>query len=101
VVDGLKGFAEAIGASYPQTVIQTCIVHLIRASLAYVSWKDPKTVMPDLKEIYRAATAEAALERLDAFESKWSKRYPTIAAAWRGAWDQVVRFSPLRRRSAN
>ncbi|HSU06612.1 MAG TPA: IS256 family transposase [Acetobacteraceae bacterium] len=90
VVDGLKGFPEAIAASYPKTIVQTCIVHLIRASLAFVSWQDRKAIMPDLKEIYRAETADAALERLDAFETKWSRRYPTIAPTWRRAWDQVV-----------
>ncbi len=90
VVDGLKGFPEAIAAAYPKTIVQTCIVHLIRASLAFVSWKDRKAIMPDMKEIYRAETAEAGLERLDAFETKWARRYPTIAATWRRAWDQVV-----------
>ncbi len=90
VVDGLKGFPEAIAAAYPKTIVQTCIVHLIRASLAFVSWKDRKAIMPDMKQIYRAATAEAALERLDEFETKWARRYPTIAATWRRAWDQVV-----------
>ena len=90
VVDGLKGFPEAIGAVYPQTMVQTCIVHLIRNSLQFVSWKDRKSIMPDLKAIYRAANAEAALERLDAFEAKWGRQYPTIAPAWRRAWDYVT-----------
>ena len=62
VVDGLKGFPEAIGAVYPQTIVQTCIVHLIRNSLAFVSWKDRKSVIHDLKQVSRAATAELALE---------------------------------------
>lgn len=90
VVDGLKGFPEAIGAVYPETMVQTCIVHLIRTSLQFVSWKDRKTVMPDLKAIYRAANAEAALEQLDAFAAKWGRQYPTIAPAWRRAWDYVT-----------
>src|ERR1051326_2296785 len=90
VVDGLKGFPEAIGAVYPQTMVQTCIVHLIRNSLAFVSWADRKAIVPDLKAIYGAANAEAALERLDAFEEKWGKRYPTIAPTWRRAWDYVT-----------
>ncbi len=90
VVDGLKGFPEAIATLYLQTIVQTCIVHLIRASLAFVSWKDRKAVLPDMKQIYRAETAEAASERIDTFETKWAKRYPTIAATWRRAWDQVV-----------
>jgi putative transposase len=90
VVDGLKGFPEAIGAVYPKTMVQTCIVHLIRNSLAFVSWADRKAIMPDLKAIYGAANADAALERLDAFEAKWGKRYPTIAPSWRRAWDYVI-----------
>ena len=90
VVDGLKGFPEAIGAVYPETMVQTCIVHLIRNSLAFVSWADRKAIMPDLKAIYAAANADAALERLSAFESKWEKRYPTIAPTWRRAWDYVT-----------
>lgn len=90
VVDGLKGFPEAIAAVYPQTMVQTCIVHLIRNSLAFVSWQDRKTIVPDLKAIYAAANPEAALQRLDAFEAKWGKRYPTIAPTWRRAWDYVI-----------
>lgn len=90
VVDGLKGFPDAIAASYPGTIVQTCIIHMIRASLAFVSWKDRKALMPEMKAIYRAENAEAALERLEAFEAKWGKRYPTIGAAWRRAWEQVV-----------
>src|SRR3984957_20038006 len=83
VVDGLKGFPEAIGAVFPETIVQTCIVHLIRNSLAFVSWKDRKTIMPDLKAIYRAASAEAAQDRLTEFEAKWDARYPAIGQSWR------------------
>jgi putative transposase len=90
VVDGLKGFPEAIAAVFPHTMVQTCIVHLIRAALTFVSWKDRKAIVPDLKAIYRAANADAGLECLDAFEAKWGKRYPTIAPTWRRAWDYVV-----------
>jgi putative transposase len=90
VVDGLKGFPEAIGAAFPETVVQTCIVHLIRSSLAFVSWKDRRTIMPDLKAIYRAETAEAAQDRLAEFEGKWGSRYPAIGQAWRRAWDHVI-----------
>jgi putative transposase len=90
VVDGLKGFPEAIGAAFPQTIVQTCIVHLIRSSLAFVSWKDRKVIMPDLKAIYRAESAEAALDRLGEFEDKWGARYPAIGQAWRRAWEHVV-----------
>src|ERR1700758_2448520 len=90
VVAGLKGFPEAIGAVFAQTVVQSCIIHLIRNSLAFVSWKDRKIIMPDLKAIYRAETAEAAAAELDHFEARWGKRYPAIGQAWRRAWDHVV-----------
>lgn len=90
VVDGLKGFPEAIGAVYPETLVQTCIVHLIRNSLAFVSWKDRKSVVSGLKMIYRAGNAELALEQLDAFEAEWGRQYPTIAPMWRRAWEHVI-----------
>src|SRR5262252_6068779 len=90
VVDGLKGFPEAITSVFPQTVVQTCIIHLIRHSLAFVSWKDRKLIMPDLKAIYRAETAETAAAELEAFEARWGKRYPAIGQAWRRAWEYVV-----------
>ena len=90
VVDGLTGFPDAIAAVFPQTAVQTCIVHLIRNSLAFVSWKDRKKVMPDLKAIYRAETAEAAAAKLDEFEASWGARYPAVAPAWRRAWEHVV-----------
>src|SRR6201988_973302 len=90
VVDGLKGFPEAIGAVFAQTVVQTCIIHLIRNSLAFVSWKDRKIIIPDLKAIYRAEAAAAAWAQLGAFEAKWGKRYPAIGQAWRRAWEHVV-----------
>ena len=89
-VDGLKGFPEAIGAVFPETVVQTCIVHLIRSSMAFVSWKDRKAIIPDLKAIYRAENAEAALDRLADFEAIWDKQYPTIGQAWRRAWEHVI-----------
>ncbi len=90
VVDGLKGFPEAIGAVFPETLVQTCIVHLIRSSLAFVSWKDRKQILPDLKAIYRAENAEAALDRLAGFEDRWGARYPAIGQAWRRAWEHVI-----------
>lgn len=90
VVDGLKGFPEAITATFPQTTVQTCIVHLIRNSLAFVSWKDRKTILPDIKAIYRAETAEAAAVRLEEFEARWGARYPAIGPTWRRAWEHVV-----------
>jgi putative transposase len=93
VVDGLKGFPEAIEAVFPQTLTQTCIVHLIRNSLAVVSWKDRKAMMPSLKAIYQAATVAAAETALEAFEAGfWAKRYPMIAPLWRRAWAYVVPF---------
>src|SRR5512132_4197124 len=79
VVDGLKGFPEAIAAVFPQTTVQTCIVHLIRNSLAFTSWKDRKTIMPWIRAIYRAETEDLARARLDDFEAEWGRRYPASA----------------------
>ena len=93
VVDGLKGFPEAINAVFPLTVIQTCIVHLIRHSLEFVSWKDRKLVVPALKTIYRAKNAEAGLKALAEFETSfWGQRYPAIAQSWQRNWEHVVPF---------
>ena len=92
VVDGLKGFPEAITSVYPQTIVQTCIVHLIRNSLAFVSWKDRKAILPAIKAIYRAENAEMAMVRLEEFEAEWGKRYPAIGQIWRRAWEHVVPF---------
>jgi transposase-like protein len=93
VVDGLKGFPEAITAVFPHTQVQTCIVHLLRNSLEFVGWKDYKPVTQALREIYRAESAAAAHERLEEFaESEWGKKYPTIAPLWRRHWEQVIPF---------
>lgn len=93
VVDGLKGFPEAIAASFPHTLVQTCIVHLLRNSLAYVPWKDRKPVAAALKDIYRAVDAPAAEAALSAFESgAWGGKYPSIAPIWRRAWPEVIPF---------
>ena len=93
VVDGLKGFPEAITAVFPDTVVQTCIVHLIRHSLRFVSWKDRKPVVPALRAIYRAKDAEAGMKALKAFEAgPWGQRYPAIALSWRRNWEHVVPF---------
>jgi putative transposase len=102
VVDGLKRFPEAIGTVFRLTTVQTCIIHLIRYSLAFVSWKDRKLIVPDLKAIYRAETAEAAAAELNRFEAEWGKRKPAIGQAWRRAWKHVVpcRCLPSHRRSA-
>ena len=79
-VDGLKGFPQAIESVYPKTTVQLCIVHLTRASLNYVNWKERKQVAADLKTVYRAATAEQAERELTALAAKWNKKYPTISA---------------------
>jgi putative transposase len=93
VVDGLKGFPEAIQAAFPDALVQTCIVHLLRGSLEFVSWKDRKAVAAALKDIYRAVDAEAALAALEAFEnSDWGRKYPAIGQIWRRAWTEVVPF---------
>ena len=93
VVDGLKGFPEAINAVFPQTILQTCVVHLIRHSLEFVSWKDRKPVVPALRMIYRAKDAEAGRAALEAFEAGlWGQKYPAIAQAWRRSWDRVIPF---------
>jgi putative transposase len=93
VVDGLKGFPEAIAAVFPKTQVQACVVHLIRNSLAFVSWKDRKAVAVALKEVYRARTAEAGQAALDAFdEGLWGRKYPVIAQSWRRHWAEVIPF---------
>jgi putative transposase len=93
VVDGLKGFPEAITAVFPDAMVQTCIVHLLRHSLDFVSWKDRKPVAAALKEIYRALDAKAGAAALDAFEAgEWGRRYPAIAQSWRRAWAEVIPF---------
>jgi len=90
--DGLKGFPEAIEAAFPQTTVQTCIVHQVRNSLAYVPWRERKDVAVDLREIYTANDEAAALKALERFEQKWSKKYPTIAPSWRRNWSRIVPF---------
>ncbi len=91
-VDGLKGFPEAIGAVFPQTQVQLCVVHMVRHSLSHVASKERKAVAADLKLIYRAATAAEAEHYLEAFDAKWSRRYPLIARSWRAHWAQIVPF---------
>lgn len=91
-VDGLKGFPEAIEAVYPKTQVQLCIVHMVRNSLRYVSWKQRKEVAADLKLIYGSATAEQAEMELSAFEAKWDATHPTIGMIWRRNWDQITPF---------
>jgi len=93
VVDGLKGFPDAITAVFPETQIQTCIVHLLRNSMDYAGWKDRKPVATALKAVYRAVDATAAAAALTEFEDgPWGRKYPAITAAWRRSWAEVIPF---------
>jgi putative transposase len=93
VVDGLKGFPDAIRAVFPEATVQTCIVHLMRHSLDFVSYKDRKVVAAALKDIYRSTDAIAGLAALDAFaDGPWGRKYPAIAQSWRRAWSEVIPF---------
>jgi putative transposase len=91
-VDGLKGFPQAIEAMFPQAQVQLCIVHMVRASLNFVSWKERKQVAQDLKSIYRAATEQQARQEMTVFAERWNQKYPTIAAMWQRNWDRVTPF---------
>jgi putative transposase len=93
VVDGLKGFPEAIAAAFPKTQVQACIVHLIRTSLDFVSYKDRKAVAAALKEVYRARDADLGRAALEAFDDgPWGRKYPAIGQAWRRHWTEVIPF---------
>ena len=93
VVDGLKGFPEAITGVFPDTVVQTCIVHLLRYSMQFASWKERKAIAKALKPIYAASSAEAAAAALGEFEQgPWGQKYPPIVASWRRKWTEVVPF---------
>src|SRR3954453_3266197 len=94
-VDGLKGFPEAIEATFPQAWVQTCIVHLIRASLRYVNYRDQRKVASALRPIYTAANADAALTELERFDTEWGQRYPATVRAWRASWEHVIPFLAL------
>ena len=102
VVDGLKGFPDAITSIFPDCVVQTCIVHLIRYSMQFASWKERKALAKALKPIYSAASADAAAAELDAFEDgPWGEKYPAVTASWRRRWEEVIpffAFSPEVRR---
>jgi putative transposase len=89
-VDGLKGFPEAIEAVFPKTQVQLCVAHLMRNSLAYVSYKDRKGVAADLKAVYNSATEDEAAARLEEFASKWEARYPLNAKSWRASWGRII-----------
>jgi transposase-like protein len=89
-VDGLTGFSEAIETVFSKTTVQLCMVHLMRNSLNYVSWKDRKAVAQDLKAIYRSVTAEEAERALEEFAQKWDEKYPTISPSWRKNWERII-----------
>lgn len=88
-VDGLSGFPDAIQTVYPKAQIQLCIVHMVRNSLKYVSWKDYKAVTADLKAIYQSATEQTALVELEAFAANWDEKYPMISKSWRSHWENL------------
>ena len=91
-VDGLKGFPDAIETVYPQTQVQLCIVHMIRNSLKYVSWKQRKEMATDLKTIYRADTVELAEKNLDVFAKKWNPTHPSVSKSWYSNWERLIPF---------
>ena len=90
--DGLKGLPDAIEAIWPTAITQTCVVHLVRASLRYCSWKDRKTVAAALRAVYTAPSVEAAADALDNFELEYGERYPGIIRVWRDAWERFIPF---------
>ena len=90
--DGLTGLPDAVEAAYPHAIFQTCIVHVVRNSTRFVPWKDRKPLCADLRTVYTASDAEAALQALDAFEAKWGERFPMIAEMWRRRWDEISPF---------
>jgi putative transposase len=100
-VDGLTGFPDAIGSVFPKTEVQLCIVHMVRNSMRYVPWKFKRAVLKDLKQVYKAATVEAAEQALDAFEKSWGEQYPMAVKAWRIRWENVTPFfgypEPIRK----
>jgi putative transposase len=91
-MDGLKGLPEAVNAIFPKTLTQLCIVHMVRASLRYVTVKDSKAVVAALKRIYQSATAEEAAEELDQFEADWGGQYRAVVRLWRSNWDNIIPF---------
>lgn len=100
-IDGLSGFADAIRAAFPQTKVQLCIVHLVRAALRYVSTEDSKQVIADLKKIYQAPTALEAEQALEEFAHAWGEKYPTIVKTWRNRWTDIITLfdfpAPIRK----
>jgi transposase-like protein len=101
-VDGLTGFPEAITAVFPEAEVQLCMVHMVRNSVKYISYKDRKAVTGGLKEIYLAPSADAAQAALDRFAEKWDGKYPAISKSWRNRWNEVIpfmKFSPEIRKA--
>lgn len=90
--DGLKGLPEAVEATFPKAIFQTCIVHMVRHSLAYVPYQEKKAVAADLKKIYQSSTRELAEQELDNFELTWGDKYPAIVKSWRNNWEQITPF---------
>lgn len=91
-VDGLSGFPEAIATAYPKTSIQLCIVHMIRNSLKYVSWKDRKALAASLKQVYTCVTVEEAETELEALKERWSEKYPSVYKSWKTHWVNLITF---------
>ena len=101
VVDGLKGFPQAIRSALPEAQVQTCIVHLMRHALSLCSYKDRRRMARHMKETYRAPSAEAAADCPDEFEQHWGARYGAVVASWREHWEEIIplfAFAPEIRR---
>ena len=99
--DGLKGLPDAIEATWPQALVQTCVIHLLRASMRLCSWKDRKAIVAGLRRVYTAVNAEAAGKALDELEEQWGDRYPGVIRIWRQAWEEFtpfLRFPPELRK---
>ena len=100
-VDGLTGFVEAINTAFPDTEVQRCVIHQIRSSTKYVSYKDVKKFVSDLKPIYKAPTEEIAIEALESLENEWGKKYPLAVRSWKNNWNELsvmFKYSPEIRR---
>ena len=100
--DGLKGLPDAIEATWPQALVQTCVIHLLRASMRLCSWKNRKAVVAGLRRVYTAVNAETAAEALDELEEQWGNRYPGVIRIWRQAWEEFtpfLRFPPELRKN--
>jgi putative transposase len=91
-IDNLKGFAEAIASIYPQTEVQTCVVHQIRNSIKYVASKDQKSFMTDLKPVYQAVSKDEAEQQLQELKEKWGKKYPVVLDSWKRNWEKLTTY---------